>query len=549
LVGYWKLRGDCQDYSGNNNHGVKHGDGAENGEFDGRTAYVKVPDSPSMKFGAGDFSISAQIFTHGEVDDTFGDILCKFDAAQRKGFNFTLVSNTSGYNAQGDLRQLFFGVDDGVIGEWIDCGRPGGKAHSSDALTVFDGDLYVGTTDGPSESDWAHVYRYRGGRDWEDCGRVGGRKIRGVYAMIVHGGALYAATASPHGGPHVNVGDFGRVYRYRGGSDWEDIGQPGEHYRINSLASYRGKLYACAIDTYGTHGGVYVYDGERRWSQCGDFGRPHTSGVHDGRLYAAFPQGEVFSYDGTTWTNLGNPLGSFEQCNQLHSHGVYRGELYVGTWPVGKVAVLRNGKWTDVGRLGDATEIVGLTVYNGSFYGGSIPRAEVFRYDGSNQWASVGRLFDFAGVEPVPVGNYSKGVEDWTRASSLTVFQGKLFSSTATCYRAQIETPRQDETRGNVYHFIAGEGVSFDQDLGPGWKCVAAVRKRNELNLYVDGKLAATANVGRPPLDISNDATLNIGLGAQARFHGKIHDVRLYDRALHGNEVRKLHKADGAAGQ
>ncbi len=24
-VGYWKLRGDCQDYSGHNNHGINHG--------------------------------------------------------------------------------------------------------------------------------------------------------------------------------------------------------------------------------------------------------------------------------------------------------------------------------------------------------------------------------------------------------------------------------------------------------------------------------------------------------------------------------------------
>jgi hypothetical protein len=25
LIGYWKLRGDTRDYSGNNNHGVNHG--------------------------------------------------------------------------------------------------------------------------------------------------------------------------------------------------------------------------------------------------------------------------------------------------------------------------------------------------------------------------------------------------------------------------------------------------------------------------------------------------------------------------------------------
>lgn len=54
-----------------------------------------------------------------------------------------------------------------------------------------------------------------------------GRGQRGVYAMIVHDGAFYAATAGSHGGPNVNVEKegLGRVYRYRGGMQWEDIGQ------------------------------------------------------------------------------------------------------------------------------------------------------------------------------------------------------------------------------------------------------------------------------------------------------------------------------------
>ena len=59
--------------------------------------------------------------------------------------------------------------------------------------------------------------------------------------------------------------------------------------------------------------------------------------------------------------------------------GVYQGELYVGTWPKGKIAVWRDGKWVDKGQPGDATEVIGLTVYNGSFYAGTIPRAELFR--------------------------------------------------------------------------------------------------------------------------------------------------------------------------
>jgi hypothetical protein len=444
-------------------------------------------------------------------------------------------------------------MDNAGTDAWKDCGRPGGKTNCTDALTVFDGHLYVGTVDAPDPADWAHVFRYQGDKNWEDCGRVGDRRSRGVYAMIVHDGALYAATAGPHGGLHANAPDedFGRVYRYAGGKKWEDIGQPGDHYRINSLASFRGKLYALSINTYGaTGGGVYVYEGGQKWSQCGDFGRPHTSGVHDGKLYAAFPQGKVFAYDGKTWEDLGNPIGSTADCDQIHSNGVYHGELYFGTWPFGKVAVRRNDKWIDVGRLGDATEIVGLSVYNGSLYGGSIPRAEVFRFDGPEKWSSVGRLFNPKGFEPVPVGSHATEVQDWSRASSLTVYDGKLFSSTATCYRAQISPPTgHDDIRGKVFCLQAGAAVSSDRDMGAGWKHIAAVRKGNSLSLFVDGKLVARTDSGQPVIDATCSAPLQIGFGSQSYFHGNIREVRLYDRAISEADIHQLDQAEHAANQ
>jgi hypothetical protein len=552
LIGYWTLRGDCLDHSGHGLDGINHGVDLKTGAFDGRGSFIEIPDRPALNCFNGDFTITADVFTDKGIDDCFGDIVSKFNQAQRKGFNLTLISNTSGYNSQSDERQLFFGLDNATSGRWIDCGRPGEKTNSTDALTVFDGDLYVGTVDAPESTDWAHVYRYRGGKEWEDCGRVGKGRTRGVYAMIVHDGALYAATAGSHGGPNANSPkeDFGRVYRYSGGQHWEDIGQPGDHYRINSLASFRGKLYALSINTYGkTGGGVYVYEGGQKWSQCGDFGRPHTSGLHDGRLYAAFPQGEVFAYDDKTWEDLGNPIGSLDLCDQIHSQGVYQGELYVGTWPFGRVAVRRGHKWADVGRLGDATEIVGLTVYNGSLYGGSIPRAEVFRFDGPSKWTSMGRLFDPPNFELVPVGSYAKGIQDWTRASSLTVYQGKLFSSTATCYRAQIDPPPSAaDIRGKVFCMQTGTAVSSDRDMGAGWKHIAAIRKGPTLSLFVDGKLTARATSDRPELDAASSSPLQIGFGSQSYFHGKIRDVRLYNEAISGEQVQQLIRTHAKTG-
>lgn len=534
LIGHWKVVGDCRDSSGNGLDATNHNVDLKTGEFNGRNAYLEIPNSSKLKLGDGNFTIVADVYTEENTDDVLGDLVTKFDPESRRGFNLTFTSNTSGYNSESNTRNLFFGLDNATTGKWKDCGRPGGICHSCDALTVFKDHLYVGTVDAPNEADWAHVYRYQGEQSWEDCGRVGKGKTRGVYAMIVHDGALYAATAGPHGGDKTNKGDFGRVYRYRGGEEWEDIGQPGEHYRINSLASFNGKLYALSINTGGKNGGVYVHDGSQRWTQIGDFGRPHTSGVHDGRLFVAYPRGEVFAFDGNEWEHLGNPIGTEQECNQLHSQGACQGEWFVGTWPLGKVAVKRSGKWVDLGRMGDSTEVVGLTLYNGSLYAGAIPRAEVFRYDGPEHWTSIRRLFD------PPDYNAEKDVEDWSRASSMTVYEGKMFVSTANCFRAALSHPREKEIRGKVYSFSTGEGVSVDHGLGPGWKQVAAVRKGPRLEIYVNGKLASSAESSDSPVAAANSAPLRIGFGPHSFFRGKMRDVRLYDRALATNEVSAL---------
>jgi hypothetical protein len=59
LVGYWKLTGDCRDSSGRGNHGANHGADLRTGAFDGRSAFVEVPDAPSLRLGSGAFSLAA----------------------------------------------------------------------------------------------------------------------------------------------------------------------------------------------------------------------------------------------------------------------------------------------------------------------------------------------------------------------------------------------------------------------------------------------------------------------------------------------------------
>jgi len=45
LVGYWKLQGDCKDYSGHGHHGKNHHVNLETSEFNGRESYIEVPEN------------------------------------------------------------------------------------------------------------------------------------------------------------------------------------------------------------------------------------------------------------------------------------------------------------------------------------------------------------------------------------------------------------------------------------------------------------------------------------------------------------------------
>jgi hypothetical protein len=165
----------------------------------------------------------------------------------------------------------------------------------------------------------------------------------------------------------------------------------------------------------------------------------------------------------------------------------------------------------------------------------------VWTVPASGQWTSIRRLFDPPAFNPVPVGSGAIEVQDWTRASSLATYDGKLFVTTATCYRTKIDDPPPEDIRGNVYAFKTGASASFDQDLGAGWNHVAAVRRSNMLQLYANGQLVATGTIDMP-WDVTTDVPLQIGAGPQSYFHGKLREVRLYDRAISDTEISELYE-------
>ncbi|MEK7397948.1 MAG: LamG domain-containing protein, partial [Candidatus Poribacteria bacterium] len=535
LIGYWKLKGDCKDYSEKGNHGINHGVNLNTGEFNGRDSYVEVTNSPSLNFGTGDFSISAWVNTENDVDDVIGDVMSKYDPQNRKGWTLSINSSACGYNSHGNDKHVYFGIDNAKLSDWTDCGRPNEFSNYVNGLTVFDGKLYVGTSETKDEEGWCHVYRYEGGQKWTDCGRVGNQRTTGIGPVIVHNGNLYASTWTyDWTRTSTENYDFCHVYRYKGGKEWEDCGQPGSDKRIMCIASYKGKLYVAGRESYK----VYAYEGGKEWKLLIEFPKdgpkrcaPHTMGIHDGKLYVGYPA--VYSFDGDKWEFLGIPVES----TQTHSLEVYKGNFYAGTWPEGRAGMYKGGEdWEDCGRLGKSTEINALTVYNGKFYAGSIPYAEVYRYEGGKEWTLMRR---FLTSDVYSVSNFEQDAKAWARLTALTIYQGKMFAGVGSCTASIQDAPC--DVRGKVFYIEAGKNVTYDNDLGAGWKHITAVKENNELKLYINGKLAVTSsNFEQKEYDVSTDRPLQIGSGEIDYFSGKISEVHIYNRALSNNEIGEL---------
>ena len=530
-VAYWPLQQDCMDHGGAELHGVNHGvlftepapDGARAARFDGRQAFIEVGESPLLPFGQGDFTVSLWLYTEAALDDGLGDLLGKYDADARRGLNFGLASYGGVSNSQPNHRNVYAGMDNGAAPEpWRDCGRPG-NAIFIFALAVFEGDLYAATCESGAD-ETGRVYRYAGGTNWVDCGNPDGSNA--VAGLAVHNGRLYAGTswydttgsALP---PSENTTPGGRIYRYEGGQTWTRCGalanpETGKATTLGGLGVFKDQLYATTLKQEGF--GLYRYDGGETWTYCGNPGRRVLNPMpYNGALYLVSydAPGGPFRYDGNAWAYVAGTIDP--PIHQDYSFCVYGGRLHVTTWP--KACVYRmdaSGVWSPRGRPGEELETMGAMAYNGKMYTGALPSARVYRLDGEDQWTPIG--------EPLDVSD-----NKYRRAWSMTLYEGSLFCGTLPS--------------GHVFRLDAGQNVTHDHELAPGWRHLALVRQSNQLHLYVDGKCVATSRRDIPgDYDINNEAPLYIGFGAADYFNGWMKELRLYDVALSDEDIAALYQ-------
>ncbi len=555
LIAHWPLKSDAQDAKGKH-HGAAHeatfvegpssGAGAGAVRFGPGLSRIEVPADPALMLGVRDFSASAWIRCPAAMRGNFGEIMGKFHGPARCGFTLSVAGSSPGYNAMCDTRHVHFGIDDAYLSPWQDCGKPWPSNSLVSDLVVFDGSLYAGISDAADPREAAHVFRWKGGTDWEDCGRLGDDPGHlSVMSMLVHKDRLYAGTGVwDWTRAQSQDGSFkpglSRVFVYEGGTTWRDLGQVGESVRVLSLASFEGLLYA-GLDRVGG-GHVFRLD-EDKWVDRGSLNGDNVENLMpmDGVLYGA-THGMIYRFDERTgWRMIGDHPHSI---TQIHSMRAYQGRLYIGTWPQGYM--LRhegNTDWSIVGRLGlppgkvirENNEVNDLTVHNGKLYAGVLPKSQVYRYETDNQWTLMGNLATRPDWE-------QDNVPAWGRVTCMASFRGRLMAGTGACMaRAQDCDP--DGNQGRVLSCQAGLMASHEKDLGTDWTHVAAVREGRALRLYLNGSLAASAKApDRYTFDLANPEPLLIGNGPQGPFAGELSDVRLFDGAISEREIAALNE-------
>lgn len=478
-------------------------------EFNGRGGHVEYAPKPALDLGTGDFTVGVWVRLDEAGLDDHGDLVSQFDPKSRTGWSLSIRTNGGVTNSQVNARQLQFGIDAGSEPVLTDVGRPGNSLYGM-SMAVYAGKLYVGTCEAGAK-ERGHVYRYDGPGQWFDCGTPD--ECNAITSMVVHNGQFYVGSGKYRlKGSSLSESENpalgGRIYRFAGPGQFELVGQLPETEAVGGTVSYGGKLYATSLYP---PAGFFRYEGGTNWTRLENPNGKRTQAlvVHDGALWAtSYDGGQVYRFDGTKWEDL----GVLEANTQNYSFAVFGGDLYIGTWPSGKVFRHEGDrKFVDTGRLGEELEVMGMLVHNGGLYAGTLPLAELYRYDGDAMWKKVARL------DLTPDVKYRRV---WTAAT----YRGDSYWTTLPT--------------GHVHRLRAGAAVSWDELFPSGWHHVGARKQSGRLSLWVDGKQVAESEMfDAATLPVTTTAPLRIGKGPGSTFRGWLANVRLDKRALSAEEI------------
>jgi len=540
------LRENDQSASSTNIAVKAEGVSFENGSavFDGKQSKIAIQ-SESGPDLSRPFTLSVHIHTDDDLWDTIGDVISWYDPDARRGMHLSVKTNTAGTCNTPNVRNVMFGIDDGTEPKWTNCGRPG-NTRMVHAFQVHDGQLYAAVNE-TDVDQYGHVYCYEGGDRWTDCGAPD--ETCSVQSLASVGGQLFASTAFDdlrgslcEGARNITPG--GGVYLYAGDGEWVSCGNPYAQWADKQVPDGWNAIGRIMLFHMGGtliagnmhHAQRYRYDGGQNWTPVFDaqFALISAASLND-HLYMMpkalkaefYPNRQKTKAPGQSILRF-TPDGQCEPCGegmrgQVYAVTKYRGELIAGTWPEGKTyrSATGNNDWVDAGACGCAElegevkgEIMTMAVNNGKLYVGTLPLAEVYRYDGDHQWTPVARL-DFTPDAPI------------RRTWSMAEYDGKLFCGTLP--------------GGEVHCMQSGWSVAHNHELSGGWHHLAVVRDDTELRLYVDGELVHTAAMPRDAIRQSPaDTPLYVGFGANDYFRGRMRDLKIFSQALNESRIEDL---------
>ncbi len=210
--------------------------------------------------------------------------------------------------------------------QWVSCGTLSPETEAVSSLIEFKGQLYAGSLYKP-----AGFFHYEGGENWVACETPDGKRVE---AMTVFNGALYATCY-----------DEGSVFRFDG-KIWSLAGRIPNATQTYGFAVHDGSLFVSEWPQ--AH--VFRYLGGTEWQDVGKLGDEREAMplvVYNGKMYGGtLPLAEIYRYDGgSAWARIGRVDETPDVVyRRAWSMAVFQGRLFVGTLPSGKVLSVEAGR-------------------------------------------------------------------------------------------------------------------------------------------------------------------------------------------------------------